>query len=148
MSRFEVQSFVEFAPHYFQYITKAHNEQVRVRACVYVCVCVYQCACVSVRVSVCACIPNRNSTQRAYILKLSDLKNKRWSPAACLILFLQKPTVLAKIVGVYRIGYRNSQTNTALKQDLLVIENLFYDRNVKQVRITLKQDLIVTGNLI
>ncbi len=47
---------------------------------------------------------------------------------------LQKPTVLAKILGVYRIGYRNSQTNTALKQDLLVIENLFYDRNVKQVR--------------
>ena len=42
--------------------------------------------------------------------------------------------MLAKIVGVYRIGYRNSQTNTALKQDLLVIENLFYDRNVKQVR--------------
>ena len=33
MSRFEVQSFVEFAPHYFQYITKAHNEQVRVRVC-------------------------------------------------------------------------------------------------------------------
>ncbi len=28
MSRFEVQSFVEFAPHYFQYVTKAHNEQV------------------------------------------------------------------------------------------------------------------------
>ena len=40
MSRFEVQSFVEFAPHYFQYITKAHNEQV--------CVWVYACLCVRV----------------------------------------------------------------------------------------------------
>ena len=43
-------------------------------------------------------------------------------------LLLQKGTVLAKILGVYRIGYRNSQTNATLKQDLLVIENLFYDR--------------------
>ena len=28
MSRLEVQSFVEFAPGYFQYVTKAFNDQV------------------------------------------------------------------------------------------------------------------------
>ncbi|XP_066263826.1 1-phosphatidylinositol 3-phosphate 5-kinase-like isoform X13 [Branchiostoma lanceolatum] len=71
MSRLEVQSFVEFAPHYFQYIQRAHAEQ--------------------------------------------------------------HPTCLAKILGVYRIGYRNSQTNATLKQDLLVIENLFYGRKMAQV---------------
>eukprot|EP00058_Branchiostoma_floridae_P013130 XP_002598618.1 hypothetical protein BRAFLDRAFT_118352 [Branchiostoma floridae] len=60
MSRLEVQSFVEFAPHYFQYIQRAHAEQ--------------------------------------------------------------HPTCLAKILGVYRIGYRNSQTNATLKQDLLVFD--------------------------
>ena len=48
--------------------------------------------------------------------------------------FTQHPTVLAKILGVYRIGYRNNHTNTALKQDVLVMENLFYGRKISQVR--------------
>ncbi|KAK2183696.1 hypothetical protein NP493_299g00022 [Ridgeia piscesae] len=71
MSRYEVQSFMDFAPHYFSHVTKAFNEK--------------------------------------------------------------KPTALAKILGVYRIGYRNTQTNAALKQDLLVMENLFYNRDITQV---------------
>lgn len=45
----------------------------------------------------------------------------------------QKPTIFAKIVGVYKIGYRNSQTTTALKQDVLVMENLFYNRKITQI---------------
>ncbi|KAK3088070.1 hypothetical protein FSP39_014286 [Pinctada imbricata] len=44
----------------------------------------------------------------------------------------QRPTALAKIVGVYKIGFRNSQTNNAMKQDLLVMENLFYNRKIAQ----------------
>lgn len=44
----------------------------------------------------------------------------------------QKPTALAKIVGVYRIGFRNTQTNRALKQDVLIMENLFYNRKISQ----------------
>ncbi|XP_033727626.1 1-phosphatidylinositol 3-phosphate 5-kinase-like [Pecten maximus] len=44
----------------------------------------------------------------------------------------QKPTALAKIVGVYRIGFRNTHTNRALKQDLLIMENLFYNRKISQ----------------
>lgn len=71
MSRYEVQSFNEFAPHYFDYITSAHAHN--------------------------------------------------------------KPTTLAKIVGVYKIGYQNSKTGAAMKQDLLVMENLFYNRNIAQI---------------
>lgn len=48
----------------------------------------------------------------------------------------QRPTVLAKILGVYRIGYKNSQNNTEKKLDLLVMENLFYGRKMAQVRLT------------
>ncbi|CAL1530359.1 unnamed protein product, partial [Lymnaea stagnalis] len=44
----------------------------------------------------------------------------------------QQPTALAKILGVYRIGFRNTQTNNALRQDVLVMENLFYNRNISQ----------------
>ena len=46
---------------------------------------------------------------------------------------MQKPTALAKIIGVYKVGYRNPVTNTAQKQDLLVMENLFYKRKMSQV---------------
>ncbi|XP_066481245.1 1-phosphatidylinositol 3-phosphate 5-kinase isoform X2 [Tiliqua scincoides] len=71
MPRLEVQSFLDFAPHYFTYITNAVQHK--------------------------------------------------------------KPTALAKILGVYRIGYKNSQNNTEKKLDLLVMENLFYGRKMAQV---------------
>uniref|UniRef100_A0A8C2KMW5 1-phosphatidylinositol 3-phosphate 5-kinase n=1 Tax=Cyprinus carpio TaxID=7962 RepID=A0A8C2KMW5_CYPCA len=71
MPRLEVQSFLDFAPHYFTYIT-------------------------------------------------GSVQQKR-------------PTALAKILGVYRIGYKNSQNNTEKKLDLLVMENLFYGRKMAQV---------------
>ena len=71
MSRYEVQSFSEFAPHYFDYIANAHAHN--------------------------------------------------------------RPTALAKIVGVYKIGYQNSKTGAAMKQDLLVMENLFYNRSITQI---------------
>ncbi|XP_077997927.1 1-phosphatidylinositol 3-phosphate 5-kinase-like [Glandiceps talaboti] len=71
MSRLEVQSFSEFAPHYFQYVQISSEDK--------------------------------------------------------------KPIALAKILGVYRVGFRNSQTNNTMKQDLLVMENLFYGRKMAQV---------------
>ncbi|XP_078084832.1 1-phosphatidylinositol 3-phosphate 5-kinase isoform X4 [Mustelus asterias] len=71
MPRLEVQSFLDFAPHYFNYITTAVQQK--------------------------------------------------------------RPTALAKILGVYRIGYKNSQNNTEKKLDLLVMENLFYGRKMAQV---------------
>ena len=71
MSRLEVQSFVDFAPRYFEYINKAMREK--------------------------------------------------------------QPTALAKLLGVYRIGYRNSDTNTTMRQDVLVMENLFYQKKVNKI---------------
>ena len=35
-------------------------------------------------------------------------------------------TLLAKILGVFTVGYRNSSTGKSLKIDVLVIENIFY----------------------
>ncbi|KAM7438945.1 hypothetical protein ABFA07_011646 [Porites harrisoni] len=40
----------------------------------------------------------------------------------------QRPTLLAKILGIYRIGFKNPQSS--LRQDVLVMENLFYDRKI------------------
>lgn len=43
----------------------------------------------------------------------------------------QRPTLLAKIFGVYKIGYKNNSSNSASKLYLLVMENLFYQRIIK-----------------
>lgn len=51
-------------------------------------------------------------------------------------LYMQKcltsgqPTLLGKIVGIYQIIFRNSNTNATLRTNLLVMENLFYNRIV------------------
>ncbi len=37
-----------------------------------------------------------------------------------------RPTTLCKIVGAFRIVFKNGHTGAASKQDLLVMENLFY----------------------
>lgn len=47
--------------------------------------------------------------------------------------FSELPTVLAKIFGFYSIGYNNSATGKSMRMDVLVMENLFYQRNVKKV---------------
>ncbi|UYV73169.1 PIKFYVE [Cordylochernes scorpioides] len=70
MSKLEIQSFLEFGPHYLNYIYKACTQQM--------------------------------------------------------------PTVLGKIMGVYRIGYKNSVNNTSHRADVLVMENLFYGRCISQ----------------
>ena len=45
----------------------------------------------------------------------------------------QKPTALAKVLGVYRIGFRNTITNQTMKEDVLVIENVFYTYKCSKV---------------
>ncbi|KAK4513578.1 uncharacterized protein ATC70_005582 [Mucor velutinosus] len=47
--------------------------------------------------------------------------------------FSELPTVLAKIFGFYSIGYKNSATGKSMRMDVLVMENLFYQRNVKKI---------------
>ncbi|ESO10729.1 hypothetical protein HELRODRAFT_109077 [Helobdella robusta] len=71
MSLKEVQSFNEFAHHYFNYVISSHEKH--------------------------------------------------------------EASLLARVVGVYKVGLQNAKTGTSLKQDLLVMENLFYAHNIKQI---------------
>ncbi len=43
-------------------------------------------------------------------------------------LFRDLPSVIAKMFGFFRVFIKNPLTNTEIKLDLLVMENLFYDR--------------------
>jgi 1-phosphatidylinositol-3-phosphate 5-kinase len=45
----------------------------------------------------------------------------------------RKPSVLTRVVGVFRIGFRNQQTGRAWKQDVLVMENLFFGRSIARI---------------
>ncbi|KAI9203934.1 uncharacterized protein BJ171DRAFT_582312 [Polychytrium aggregatum] len=49
------------------------------------------------------------------------------------VFFHGLPTVLTKIFGVYRIGFKNSLGGKSLKMDLLVMENLWYGRNISRI---------------
>lgn len=40
----------------------------------------------------------------------------------------KQPTLLGKIIGVYRVSFKNNTTNAALRTSVLVMENLFYNR--------------------
>lgn len=42
----------------------------------------------------------------------------------------KQPTLLGKIVGVYRVSFKNNTTNAALRMSVLVMENLFYNRMI------------------
>lgn len=42
----------------------------------------------------------------------------------------KQPTLLGKIVGIYRVSFKNNSTNAALKTTFLVMENLFYNRSI------------------
>ena len=46
---------------------------------------------------------------------------------------LKLPSVLAKIFGYYRVTFRNSKTGQSYKLDLLVMENLFYNKNISRI---------------
>ncbi|KAI9143284.1 hypothetical protein BKA69DRAFT_168243 [Paraphysoderma sedebokerense] len=48
-------------------------------------------------------------------------------------LFNELPTLLAKIFGVYRVGLKNVSTGKSMKIDVLVMENLFYDRKISRI---------------
>lgn len=47
----------------------------------------------------------------------------------------QLPTVIAKMLGFYQIMIKNPTTGTEIKWDVLVMENLFYDRKTTRVSI-------------
>ncbi|KAJ1650434.1 Mitochondrial distribution and morphology protein 12 [Dispira simplex] len=43
-------------------------------------------------------------------------------------IFHELPTVLAKIYGLYQISFKNPVTGKSLKLDVMIMENLFYER--------------------
>ncbi|KDN36771.1 hypothetical protein K437DRAFT_260021 [Tilletiaria anomala UBC 951] len=47
--------------------------------------------------------------------------------------YRDRPTTLAKIFGCFRIGFKNPQTGKTLKMDCLVMENLFYGREMSKI---------------
>ena len=70
MSRFEYQSFLDFAPHYFQYLKQSVESGAK--------------------------------------------------------------TLLGKIVGVYKVGFKNSVTGTGMNMEFLIMENLFFEKEVSR----------------
>lgn len=48
-------------------------------------------------------------------------------------LFHELPTVIAKMLGFYQIVIKNPATGTEIKWDVLVMENLFYDRSPTRI---------------
>jgi 1-phosphatidylinositol-3-phosphate 5-kinase len=48
-------------------------------------------------------------------------------------LFRDLPTVIAKMLGFYQIIIKNPVTGTEIKWDVLVMENLFYDRQLTRI---------------
>jgi 1-phosphatidylinositol-3-phosphate 5-kinase len=48
--------------------------------------------------------------------------------------FLQRPTALAKIYGCFKIGYNNTTTGKAMRMNVVIMENLFYERRFDRVR--------------
>ncbi|KAH8837187.1 hypothetical protein MCOR27_008528 [Pyricularia oryzae] len=48
-------------------------------------------------------------------------------------LFHDLPSVIAKMLGFFQIIIKNPMTNTEIKLDLLVMENLFYDRSPDRI---------------
>ena len=41
--------------------------------------------------------------------------------------------MLAKIYGFFKIGYRNAVTGRSMRMNVLIMENLFYDRRFSKV---------------
>ncbi|KZT55422.1 hypothetical protein CALCODRAFT_353571 [Calocera cornea HHB12733] len=46
---------------------------------------------------------------------------------------MKRPSVLAKVFGFYKIGYKNPNTGRAMRLNLLVMENVFYERRFSKI---------------
>ena len=50
---------------------------------------------------------------------------------------MQRPLALAKIVGAYSIGFRNTKTGNSKRLDVLVMENLLYGHSQANTKVGL-----------
>lgn len=74
--------------------------------------------------------PGRSSTR--YVSVWLDKRDDPSWNSYFLPLPFKLPTVLAKIFGFYSIGFKNAATGKSMRMDVLIMENLFYQRNVKK----------------
>ncbi|KAI8808698.1 hypothetical protein BJ742DRAFT_747937 [Cladochytrium replicatum] len=49
------------------------------------------------------------------------------------VFFHKLPSVLAKMLGFYKIGFKNPITGKSVKLDLIVMENLFFNRKISRI---------------
>lgn len=81
----------------------------------------------------------------AYFDYMSSSVNANVSPLIIFISqlfmwFSQRPTLLAKVFGCYKVSYRKSgkdkgpNKSKSMQINLLVMENLFYDKRFSKVR--------------
>jgi hypothetical protein len=57
------------------------------------------------------------------------------------VFFRELPSVIAKMLGFYQVIIKNPVTGTDIKWDLLLMENLFYDRIPSRVSLTLSPNI-------
>ena len=54
----------------------------------------------------------------------------------CGILFVQRPLLLAKILGIYTVGFKNTKTGNSKRLDVVIMENILYGCRSQKVRST------------
>lgn len=50
-------------------------------------------------------------------------------------MIIQRPLVLAKILGAYSIGFRNTKTGRSKRHHVIIMENLLYGHHCTKVTI-------------
>ena len=48
-------------------------------------------------------------------------------------MLMQRPLVLAKILGAYSIGFRNNKTGNSKRHHVIIMENLLYGHHCSKV---------------
>ncbi|CAM9097245.1 unnamed protein product [Ectocarpus fasciculatus] len=49
------------------------------------------------------------------------------------VFYLGLPTILCKVLGVYQIGFHNRTTGKKVMEQVVVMENLFFERNITRI---------------
>lgn len=45
------------------------------------------------------------------------------------------PTVLCKVLGVYTLGYHNKETGKKVMENVVVMENIFYNVRIYSIKV-------------
>ena len=67
---------------------------------------------------------------------------------SCGILFAQRPLLLAKILGIYTVGFKNSRSGDSKRLDVVIMENILYGCRSQKVRSTSMMESVVIKGVI